>query len=309
MIIEKNIIVSIDIPDPITFAANVEVNLLSRTREIFEGRCYDQCLILNVIELVRYSEIICGLPANPAQGSINVEFRANAIVYMNNELLLAKIIAVNKSGHLMAAVDHGNCIITAEKKFESLTPGQFIIVAVNYVLYEVDTEVIAINASLFLPTRNIYPLYKFDPTGLDKPAAEKLLSRLEIGIADKYAENTKGWDTFRKLCYAYSTPPKITRMPIRQLIDATESLWISRDIRMDKFEQEVIVESADRAEFLAMFPNSPVLDSLDPNTVLERIVADWISYVNMLSALLATYSDREIVAKNKNVFAIYSAKI
>lgn len=326
MIIEKNIIVSLDIPDPIAFSVDVENNLLSRLREVFEGKCYDECLILNVIGLVRFTEIVCGMPAAPAQGQINVEFRVKALVYMRDELLVAKITAVNKSGHLMASVERGNCMITAEKKFESLSQGQFVVVVVNYVLYGISTEVIAINASLFLPTRNISSVYKFDASLLDANSIEILRARMNEVDQGKYALNTKGWDTFRKLCYGFSEAKNPDMISLADLLDGKlpagksstkkssegesserRTLWLSRDIRMDRFEPACVITSPE--EYADLYPGVPVIESMPPADVLAKLVNDWISYVNMLEELLKTYSDRDIIAKNRNVFAIYSMKL
>lgn len=156
--------VGLDINNCITFYTNFADNLLARLRHDYNGICFNGCLILYVIEVIKAGECVFSHPTLPTLGSLSVVFRACVVQYSAGDMISGCVVRSMKPHDELAMIsEHANALIipTAEgQDTDVLTTDSVVTINVIGAFANPGSPKIALNAHLYepQPTTHYYPI-------------------------------------------------------------------------------------------------------------------------------------------------------
>lgn len=97
--------VTLKITSPMTFCSNVDVNIMTELRRLYEGKCYQGAFIMKVLEVPNRGPCNIITSNLKAHGSIDVHFKAHVVILGEWDILTGVEITSNSQ------IVHGRCKI------------------------------------------------------------------------------------------------------------------------------------------------------------------------------------------------------
>jgi hypothetical protein len=94
---ERTFETTVNVPNPIAFCTDVGANLLAALRGRYEGRCFGGAYVLAVKAVTARSRCALATTNASAEGSIDVEFRADVAVVETWDILVGVVITRNET--------------------------------------------------------------------------------------------------------------------------------------------------------------------------------------------------------------------
>ncbi len=204
MKIKKRIETRVNIAQVMTFFSTPDA-LMRTLADDFEGRCHSGCLVLTVDNILRQSE--CTLEHGGA-GGIDVIFEVTALVFEVGEIITNCTIlhrsTIEDNDFLIGENNHCSIIIAPDKVIGAISPGYKIPVMVAKAKYPIGSTKVGIN-STFIHHNKPDMYYKLMPgEALDMAIITEAWAQLVDA-----PRNTKGWEFFDALTYAYAVPREV----------------------------------------------------------------------------------------------------
>jgi hypothetical protein len=152
MIITKVYETTITVENPILFSSRY-TNIIAYIKNEFEGKCFKSSLILSIREIIKCSDCVISQNDMFARGSVDVCFKASALIYSPGEIIHNCKIVKKESGMIFAINENCNIYIlqlSAHKLAQSYKLGQYISIIVKGSLYSTFKSEISINGDPFL---------------------------------------------------------------------------------------------------------------------------------------------------------------
>lgn len=216
---EKSITTRIDIRNPVKAFGSDPQFILNYLRANFEKKCFRECFILEILDILNQDRIYPDLDRNNSYCSVSVMFRANVIEYPSGAVLpCCEITHKNKlTGTLHCKTDHVFCFASVDPT-ESFKVGQFINLMIESSRYNIGAEVITVDARQYTPPVAIESFFMDASTFTadQQETIDMLKSWLsdEIAAAGKI-KKTKEYSLIERVYRTYKTSPE----PPKQTID------------------------------------------------------------------------------------------
>ena len=221
MLITKVLETSVDLYDPDDiYTLDAKALLLKKLNERYQNKCFASLLILNVTEIIRYSNFIMVTDRLDGGAYADVQFKVEGIILTKGEVLQGcKVINVTSSGII---INHKYAVgmLTQDKykkAFSIVKKDQYVPVIVEDATYNVGKSQITISCKPYTPQPFNDTIYNIN--AIISPAdTEKLdLILTDLDKEEKQHEDikkTESYTFFKKLMYPYATPQKFQLSPI-----------------------------------------------------------------------------------------------
>lgn len=164
--------------------------VLKKLKEKYEGRCYSECYIETIEEIINISAI-CLSQKLDGSAKVDVCFRATCIIYTGGEVLAGCRINSSTNSSIIATTKIA--VIKIERNqipsiYDVISVGMDIPVVVNNVRYAIGARKIAISARPFVPVNFLpnYVIYKIGENDISFEEVEKF----KLLMKKIYAEST-----------------------------------------------------------------------------------------------------------------------
>lgn len=300
----------LNIPSPIDFYSHPD-NPLVILKELFEGRCFKECLITKVLEIIEMSEMQIQSLGGIAPGSIRIKFKIEGIVYLTNEVINGCKVINKDKRTILAKKDNADIFILNTTLLESITEKNIIPVIVSKSLNKINSTSVALSGNLYLPNKKLFGI---NITGyyISDKNTQVDISRVESEIENmKYEEdqkdkllksNKKGYEFFRKVLYPYQEDkkPSAETISIHKLIKGQipTGVWLVKEDIFD-FDSDKISIYKDLPEDYDKGPNYEI------NSILNIMIHEYSDNLRIIREMMDIYSTEELIQANTNLFKLF----
>lgn len=321
------------------YSSNSELVIMSKLRKVFEGKCYKSSLIRKITRIVRRGWIKPAQNLTDGSSDVNVIFEAESIVYNEGDIITDCVVKnVERSGELICKSEHAAIHIRGNVMLRGIQTGQTIPVRVVSVRYSVGKDSITINGTPYFHPMMFF-LYKTEITPGKVPAEViellQSLHRNALEAESKFADlDPKLRKFFTETFYPFTESAdkfettsgkgiqKLNMMDeAKKFVEAgfdsakTEEtpMFVIRHPRTDKSSPTIY--HIDESIFKGDIYKVAILDAKQFSiqavhesyaSILVQYLEEYISYLTMISELIATYDTEEKRQAHKNVWAIYN---
>jgi len=312
MIVKREVETNIDIANAVDIYTDVESNLMSILTSEYEGKCFRRCYVRKVLRLLQYSECLIAQEGERCYGRISVRFEVEAVVYYNGEIVNGCVVKnKDRNGIIIASSPIAKVFLNAHPLLATVAVGQTISVRVGSAEYQHGQMSVNVNAYPLLFVKE-YPLYEISVDSLSAREYASLsdpLERLDAAIAaanETKRINTKGWEFFEKLLYAYRTDQTAPSNAV--LVDLATALRTNKGLAG--------VYTRDHR----IRPNTPGMYKYargtidDPNAIRQltspldsfvAVIEETITYLDSIRELLTIYNSEKMMTDHKNIWIIF----
>lgn len=318
MIVEKLIQTKVHIDDPnLLYSGDIESVIMDNLRQRFEGTCYMSCLILEVLEIRKFSNFIFSKQRQDGSASSNVNMRVKGIVIKKGEVIPdCTVMKIDKDGHIICKNKHSAIYIRASKALQSIKEGQTIAALAGDVKYKIFAPAISVNALPFIPIvrKSTEIVYKVKVQKSD--LIDKMLNVMKDEIEKNTNIDTEIYKFFMDLMYPYKSQKllKEHKGKVEMIVDITSStgseLYISQPdwLPMDKpsivsYKDIKIEESLGDNEIMKIKNGIAVDESYE--TAMGYIIHRYIEHMVALRGLCECYNTMKKVKASDNIWDIY----
>lgn len=319
------------------YSSDSELVIMSKLRKVFEGKCYKSSLIRRITRIVRRGWIKPAQNLTDGSSDVNVIFEAEAIVYNEGDIITDCVVKnVERSGELICKSEHAAIHIRGNVTLRGIQTGQTIPVRVVSVRYSVGKDSITINGTPYFHPMTFF-LYKTDITPGKVPAEViellRSLHKNAIEAENKFSElDPKLRKFFTETFYPFTEDKfestsgkgiqKLNMMEeVKKFVDAgfdnaktdESPMFVIRHPRTDKslptiFHMEESIFKGDISEIPLLDAKQFTISAVHESyaSILVQYLEEYISYLTMISELIATYDTEEKRQAHKNVWAIYN---
>lgn len=209
MRIEKILETSLRILNPLSFARDLKGNILSMLNRDLRHKCFKGCYIEEIVDVIKYSEIMISIEGNRSDGKVDVMFKVLATVYYVGETITGATVTHKEKGIIFAETPTCKIFMNFHKTLETISEGQIISVRVGATQYSVYANQVSINAYPMLPIAKP-TVYRLSPVDKSSPEIADALSRHDDAVKQLAAAKStqpKSYEFFENLLSAYKTAP------------------------------------------------------------------------------------------------------
>jgi len=332
---------TLNVRDPINFCADKQTHILSELKKIYVGRCYQDCYILSIEEILKSSSCRDQQTNNTGRGYIEVMFRARVTKSTKWDILVgvrllyrkqALIGEVTKCGQVNEQKRFTPAVVTLIETQEvaTLQVGQIIAVRVYRVTHPPAQHSPAVLATL-LTCERAAPTYKVQKQITQKQAEPLLpiLNNLEELLVARQAlidGTTYGRDRiwfFERLLYTFPIGQSSETQTSASLngwsgpkgrdspngVELISIIDFIRDILSGK--KKNVIGHWGRP--LELYRSSPIIAfspehsqesiTVDPLILFQGFLRNIIQFVGAIQDLALVFQKDELLASHENVWA------
>ena len=316
MIVTKLIEIGLNIQDPIGIYTDLDNNVMNLLVDRYKNKCIRGCYITDINKIVKMSECVINQDGNANFGTMNVIFEATAVMYNVGEIIVGCTVrSKDKNGLVVLSTDYADIILSADKRLESISKDQQIMVRVDGVRYTLGAPKVAIKASsAFISKIPIIYKITIPISTLTIDNVSDLISKIatvEDEIVEIKATNATAWEFFDQLLYAYkdkqADPAGATKVDLLDFINTnaevttTQTLYVSRDARINLTTPSIYVY--DTKETLPS--NHHLVSILPTENVLVELLDNYYSFVRLVLDNINVYNTQKLLDSHKNLWVIY----
>ena len=185
--------------------------LMKKLRERFNGRCFSSMLIIDVVEVIRYSDRIMVDNMLTGAAYINVRFKVNGMVLVQGEVVHGCKVTKVLDHNIIISHPYINGYMTADTKHKIMgliAVDEVVPVIVDHIRYNVGKTQITMSCKPYIPQPFSEIFYNITDT-LHTEKLEDILTRLsdEEKLHEKI-KTTKVYLGFKAMIYPYKTARK-----------------------------------------------------------------------------------------------------
>jgi hypothetical protein len=302
MRIKCKIVIGIDIQDCIGVYP-YDDSLLNIIISKYEGRCFMGKYIEKVEKIVTKGECIINQQGAPSFGTSSIICEVTTIQYVPGEIVTGCIIQnVSKNGVLVGQTDIASILVKAHASIESVKSGQIISIVVGKSKYTTGAQKISINGAFYFPETT--PIQRIVNPGADLEIMSDVLTRVayeESKALQLKKDNTKAWEFFDQLLYAYNTKQNVSEktMTMHELMNIKQPVTVIRDPRINFSSQVVIVKDTISTDDII-----PVVNSMNPTQIMIELFESYCARLRVIREMITIYSTSESINDHKNIWQI-----
>lgn len=315
---KKVIQYKVAITDPVElFTGDIKSMVLDKLKQIFAGKCYAACFIIDVLEIVKMSDHVVSRHKQNASTVCSVQFTVNQFTLDKYQIIHGCVIKnIDKNNNVVAEGKHMAVYIKAHPALKTLRKGQTIVAINANTKYSLFSPIVSVNAIPFIPIKNNITSIVFKVKPHKTRELETYLTQLDsITKANMSLPNRKFFDD---LMYPRKTPYSKTNqqtlMDVHDLINSgKKELLISFSDIVPRTQQAVVIHDEKKLDIDDILhstlqknnnANMVVSESFIP--VMGNIINTLIKYEHTIKALCSVYTTDELRKENDNLWKIYS---
>lgn len=304
--------------------------MLSKIKNIYDGRCFRGFKILKVISI---ATDVHGIPiiTMPEFDNMRRDNTAIANVMINAEVLnikqfdiihLTKVVSITPQ-HILCNWEHGSAMIKNNKLLQTIKVGQTIPVRVGDQRFTYTKKMISVSAIPFIPVQPMQPTFIV----VEKPSVDdiKYITKLyDDGLM--FYNKVKTHALFSKFSEMLTITSWVQKTIKRN--DTVESS--NKEAKLELNEQPILEANKTQQSIADIIsagkpfigtrvgvtnPNEPIVALVsDVNVVgvnvkwvaaVSILIDDWIEFVNNCYELSLVYNVDDLYEKSKNIWVIY----
>jgi DNA-directed RNA polymerase subunit E'/Rpb7 len=316
MLINKVIIVGLDIQNTINLHSDRDRKIMNILEEKFVGRCDKASYIKSINKVIEISDCVINQDGAPTFGTLSVRFEVTAIVYLPGEIINGCEVVNKDKRAIICATENASILLSADEKLESVQKGQKISVRVAVSpRYNIGASKMSVSAVpyLFIDTP---VLYKVPPLTSDiKTYLQPVMKRVQMEEArseEAKQKNGKAWEFFNQLLYAYKeeqkVPSGVSEIDVTKILDKfpKEIKYLSRDPRIN-MSMPLVYGYTDLSGAPA---NAKVRSGAPAKDILLMMLDDYVNHLRTVREMIEIYGSAQMLESHKNLWLIFKkAKI
>jgi hypothetical protein len=294
------------------YCTNIKEMLIKKLRERYAKICFASMFILDVIEIIRYSDRI--MVDNRLDGGayINVQFKVNGVILLKGEVVHGCKVSKVLNNKIIISHEYitGNMAADSSNKIIGLVGlNKTIPVIVDEVRYNVGTKCIVMMCRPYTPQPYPEIYYNItEVTNMDKVLDVVNMIKEEEILHDKLKDG-KLYTGYKTIIYPYKTARKFEQSAIgAKFTELSSKLDTLKDAVKSGQCITVVDYSVDKFIYVAdkhishELPVTSVNTSL--STALSEILLNRLYYLQMLRGFVETY---DTIEKNQEMVPYWKA--
>lgn len=296
------------------FTGDAKAVALDKLKQTIVGKCYMSCLILEIVEILRVSDMVISRHTQDASKVCSVLFKARTLKLEKHQPLHGCVIKnIDKKNNIVAEGEHVAVYIKADPAVKNLRVGQTIVAKVGNARYTPFASVISVNALPFVPTRTGLEKIVFKVTVEDSNELNIYIDRLKSVVDENKTLDRKFFDTLvhpRKNKIELPASTKIVSV-VDLMKKKGETLYIGLPDYISTDQYSIIVfdeKKLDLTDPIANLKKSihGMVVSENYISVMGSIIHEMIKYEDNIKQLCTVYSTDAIRKENSNIWDIYT---
>ena len=298
MYVEKVLECTLNIENALVVFSNLKENLLHILADKFEGRCYQNLLIKNIVSIIRNSEGIFNNLSNECIVTMHVIFKAEGISFAPGNVVVGCKVIHKNPNIVLGQTEDASVTMANSKELAPITIGQFIPVRVLEVLYTIYNNRISIRVEPYIPSKT-FRIYEINGSvPVEKLTEFQMIVTDEIAAFSKLkGSNASAVDFFSKIIHPHAEPSVAEPLVEFASMQANFKGWYGRDSRLAIGVAGVV--HYDEAPEGEVITGSPV-------TMLENLVTDYVSQLRLVRELVEFYSTQKLLQDHRNLWKVLS---
>lgn len=295
--------------------------LLSKIRNLYDGRCLASTLITSILRIIRQSDIYCTKSKNDGSYEMDMVFEAEAIIYNAGNIISDCVIKkVETTGQIICVSDYAVIRLDINRLVQSIGEGGRIPVLVHSSSYTFGKREITVTGETYFHPQREFVLYKLMG---DIPAEAKMQFKiLEDKIAEEVAwaagldkDERKQYDYFASLFYPWKTVKPINdkKLIVASILTCKDDMqinYIAKHPIQDEASGSVLIIPEDVA---LEGPKHPLLGSdyivkfiVDKrDKIMYTLLVEYLNYLSMLKEYCTLYNTPEKLKSNQRAWDLY----
>jgi len=304
MKVVRQITTQVDITSMVEmYSPDIESIILKHLQDRFVGVCYQSCLIQNIKKIVRRSGIKINQMAATGQGYIDVEFEVEAIEYLQNEGIVAKVDEMNEQYSYMVLNKDNHTAINMRRvaELKSVNIGNHLPLRVLVRKYQIAKQMISVIATLYtLPQEESY-IFEIEPlTDEEKGELEYELDEIKKLEKQISKVDSKLLKFFNDLLYPFKNKKFTSLGSVEDMRKMKSSGLVVRHERTDKLEPDIIVLTKTKKNKLETRKDSAKL-------VYMRFFNDYKLHMMMMLELCSSFEEKALRDEHNHIWDIYKS--
>lgn len=181
MFIERTHTTQIDTKDPLVlYSIDLKESLKNILTARYVGKCFKRCYILEIVEIIKHSPIICECNRNGGSARIAMTFKIKGIIYDRYEVIPdAKIVEILEDGKIILRSKYSAIMLKGNPKLQHYKIGQMVPVRALDAKYMPLRHVISVQGIPFVPLKEVDKDLEVQITADDQLTIEPMLKKLE----------------------------------------------------------------------------------------------------------------------------------
>lgn len=285
------------------YTPDIESVILKHLQDRFVDSCFQSCLIQSIKRIVRRSDLKINQMAATGQGYIDVEFEVNAIEYLQNEGIVAKVDEISEQYSYMVLNKDNNTAINMRKTadLKLINVGNEIPLRVLIKKYEIAKKMISVIAALYtLPQEESY-VFEIEPL-TDEEKSELGYELEEIKKLEKQISkvDSKLLKFFNDLLYPFKNKKFTSPGSVEDMRKMKASGLVVRHERTDKLEPDIIVLAKTKKNAIGARKDSAKL-------VYMRFFNDYKLHMMIMLELCSSFEDKAHRDDHSHIWDIYKS--
>ena len=304
MKVVRQITTQVDIKSMVEmYSPDIESVILKHLQDRFVGICFQSCLIQNIKKIVWRSDIKINQMAATGQGYIDVAFEVDAIEYLQNEGIVAKVDEINAQYSYMVLNKDNHTAINMRKipELKMVNVGDKLPLRILIKRYQIAKQMISIIATLYtLPQEPSY-IFEIEPL-TDEEKAELGYELDEIKKMEKQISkvDTKLLTFFNNLLYPFKNNKFAAPGSVEDMRKMKASGFVVRHERTDKLEPDIIVLSKTKKNQFEARKDSAKL-------VYMRFFNDYKLHMMIMLELCSAFEEKAHRDEHSHIWDIYKS--
>lgn len=303
------------------FCSNYNDIIIEELKKRFVKRCYKSIFITDILEIVKRSSIKCKNKVLDGSVYVDVQFKAEGIIYENGDIIHnCKIIQINDNNTMLAKSDQISLQINNSTNFNIFKVGEEIPVIVRIVRYNIMQDGITVVSIPFVPIAKNIIFYRL--TDMEPDENFKLLLKSEMVEIDNLSnnldilkkKNKNIYAFFRDLIYPFKKYDDIKKIKQIETLKINEenllslvnndSLVVFRpNLYLD--DDSMFIASEDVIDNNLTHLNGLIVDS-DYQTIMLDLLMDYKKNLLKFIEFITVYDSLEKIKKSPHVWQLYS---
>lgn len=285
------------------YTPDIESVILKHLQDRFVDSCFQSCLIQSIKRIVRRSDLKINQMAATGQGYIDVEFEVNAIEYLQNEGIVAKVDEISEQYSYMVLNKDNNTAINMRKTadLKLINVGNEIPLRVLIKKYEIAKKMISVIAALYtLPQEESY-VFEIEPL-TDEEKSELGYELEEIKKLEKQISkvDSKLLKFFNDLFYPFKNKKFTSPGSVEDMRKMKASGLVVRHERTDKLEPDIIVLAKTKKNAIGARKDFAKL-------VYMRFFNDYKLHMMIMLELCSSFEDKAHRDDHSHIWDIYKS--
>lgn len=285
------------------YSPDIDSIILRHLEDKFVGKCFQSCLVEKINNIVWKSDTKINQMTETGQGYIDVAFEVDAIEYLQNEGVVAKVDEIHEQHAYMILNKDNNTAISMKRvpELKIVNIGDELPVRILTRKYEIAKRMMSAIVALYtLPQEESY-VFEIEPLTDDEKAELKYeleeLKKLEKQISKIDSKLLK---FFNDLLYPFKNKKFTSPGSIEDMRKLKASGYVVRHERTDKLEPDIIVLTKTKKNPIDARKDSAKL-------VYLRFFNDYKLHMMMLIELCSSFENKAHRDNHEHIWDIYKS--